>query len=229
MRTASRATSRACRRSIAPSVFPPGGRGSIANRPLVADRRAGDEAISDAAYGGHDAGAPVAADRIGSERNAGRDRRDHSLDQHGHAPVGDGLILADPRGVAAGQDTLGRGDDVLGANAEHRLEHAGIRPLRAVLGDAARANRKRSVAEALHRRGDLAIALVRWQFDPFNRQHEAVGNSDVDGHQLTQAGGLAFHLLGIGQTPLAQRSSRVLHGDRAFSARVAAIAAFRNQ
>ena len=228
MRTASLATWSACRRSIAPSVVPPRGRGSVANRPLVADRRAGDEAIARAADGGDDAGAPVAADRIGSERDAGRDRRDHPLDQHRHASVGGGLIPGDPRGVAAGQDPVGRGDDVLGADAEHRLEHAGIRPFGAILGDAARANRKRPLAEALHRRGDLPIALVRWHLDPFNRQHDAVGNSDVRGHQLSEAGGLASDLGGIGHSHLAQRSSG-MHGHRAFSLRVAAIAAFRNQ
>ena len=97
---------------------------------------------------------------IGSERNARRDRRDHSLDQHGHAPVGGGLVPADPRGAAGRKDPVGRGDDVLGADPEHRLEHAGIRPLGAVLGDSARANRERPKPETLHRRGDQSVALV---------------------------------------------------------------------
>ena len=130
--------------------------------------------------------------------------------------------------MTAGQDPLGRGNDVFGANAEHRLEHAGIRPLRAVLGDAARANRKRSVAETLHRRGDLAIALVGWQFDAVNRQHDAIRDADVRGHQLAETGRLAPDLGGIGHSHVAKRSSG-MHGHRAFSLRVAAIAAFTNQ
>ena len=159
MRVASLATWSACRRSIARLGVPTRGRGPVADRPLISDRLAGDESIPPPPDGGDDAGSPVAADRVGGERDAGRGRLDHSLDHDRHPSVTGGLVPGDPRGVTAGQDTLSRGEDVIGGNAEHRLEHAGIRPLGAVLGDAARANRKRSVAEALHaprRSGDCA-------------------------------------------------------------------------
>ena len=112
--------------------------------PFVTDGLAGHEPLPEAAHRGDDAGAPIPVDRIGGERHAGRGRRDHALDDHRHAAVAGGLVLGDAGRAGAGQAPIRRRRQVVRGDVQHRLVHAGVGVLRAVLGDAARADRERT-------------------------------------------------------------------------------------
>ena len=120
---------------MACSRLPARGRGPVADDPLVAERLAGDEPIPDAADGRDDAGAPIPIDRIGGEGDAGRGRLDHALDDHRHPSLAGGRYPAARAARALARTRSRRGEARPSANVQHRLEHAGVRMLGAVLRD----------------------------------------------------------------------------------------------
>ena len=85
IRRASRAISSACRASMADSGCRRAVASPLPDDPFVAGGRARDQPIAATPHRGHDARRPVAGDRIGREDHAGRDRRDHALNDHRHA------------------------------------------------------------------------------------------------------------------------------------------------
>ena len=183
--------------------------GAIApDDPFVADGLAGHEPLPEATHCRDDAGMPIPVDRIGRERHAGRERRDHALDDHRHAAVAGGLVRGDARRAGAGKASIRRRRQVVRGDIEHRLVHAGEGLIRAILRDAARPDRERTRSQVPRARGHQPTAFGGFHGGGRGRHHDAIRHANPRREQLAEAGRLAADIGGIGHADVAQPSNR---------------------
>ena len=190
-------------------VLRPAARGGsvVTDDPFVAEGRAGHEPLTDAPHRGDDAGAPIAVDRIGGERDAGRGRLDHPLDDHRHPPVAAGLVLGGAGRARAGQASVDGG-----RRAPRPARPGPTRRCRRRSGRR-RPRRSRSIGPRTGRCRDPPAAVRSSDrrssaVSPGDagRQDDPVRHADTRGQQLSEARGLAADL--GAHRPCARRCSR---------------------
>ena len=206
MRRASRATWTAWRRSMACS----GCRRAVATSPrtdpLVARCLAGHQPLPQTADGGHDAGAPVAVDRIGGERHAGRGRRDHRWTITAMRPP-----TAGPYSATRAARALAR-QRRRPRRCRPRTRRAPTRTCRRTIARRRPRRCRSSEPRTARRRGPtlrLPTATRRSSAVMSARlggHDHAVGHADARGHQLAEAGRLAADLGDIGHAHVAEPS-----------------------
>ena len=174
------------------------GRGGFTDDPFVTQGGAGHQPIPDAADRCDYTAAPIAVDRIRGEDHAGRGRRDHALDDHGHAPVGAGLVLGCTQGLGAGQRPLNRGVQLVRRDIEDRFEHAGKRVLAAILGDPTRPDREGARPQIARSLAEQRPAFLRRHVGDPGAQDHAIGDADARCHEFSEVGGLAADVGDIG-------------------------------
>ncbi len=230
MRTASRATSSACRRSIAASVF---------RRAVAAPSRIAHSSPIDAPETSRSPlprtavtmqvrrSPPIGSAVSATPAATGATIRWISTAMRPSAAASYPATRAECRWSQGHAQSRRRRPRC--GHAEHRLEHAGIRPLRAVLGDTARANRKRPSRRGSpppRRSGDCARQVASRPLQRSARRRRELGRPRPSARRGWRPCPRPRAASAI-RTSRSDRAARI--GHRAFSSRVAAIAAFRNQ
>jgi len=108
------------------------------NCPFLAGGLAGHQGVAEAGDGGDDRGVAVAGDRMGGERNPGRQWVDHDLDQDGHRRTGPApavLVGGHPLGRGGGEAAPYRVGQAVHSDVEVRLVQAGVRGVRQIFRD----------------------------------------------------------------------------------------------